>query len=76
MNLAMTDLFTASVLTCGAPPEDEGSPAMTRYQLSLLDFWKTQMRSSALDGPYERREMLKLFFWWHQVESLLATVKQ
>ena len=47
---------------------------MTRFQLKLIEFWQSQMRSDALLGAYERREMLKLYFYWEQAESLLATV--
>jgi hypothetical protein len=80
MSISMNDLFTASVLACGSPPDDMDLRAMTRYQLSLIDFWKTQIRSTPLVrwqlGPYERKEMLEAFFVWHQVERLLATVQR
>jgi hypothetical protein len=71
----LTTLFAATAFVVGKSPEDAGSAEMTRFQLELIEFWQSQMRADALMGPYERREMLKLYFYWEQAESLLASVR-
>lgn len=73
MRIAMTDLFTTTLLVCGPSPEDEAGAAMTRYQLQLVQFWHTQLPPERLAG-YERRELLTQFFIWEQQERVLASI--